>query len=79
MNARVRIGPHFMAAMLIASTHFYRLDKKALEARLPAAAGFEALDSLLGVKTAAEHFRSAFRLPCLAGVDDKRYAVTLLL
>jgi len=66
-----------MAAMLIASTHFYRLDKKALEARLPAAAGFEALDSLLGVKTAAEHFRSAFRLPCLAGVDDKRLFATV--
>ena len=47
---------------------FYKLDRPTLEERLPSS--FGQLDSLLGVETADEHFGAAFRLPCLAGVDE---------
>ena len=54
----------------MSSARFYKLDRSALAERLPSS--FAELDSLLGVKTAAEHFTAAFRLPCLAGADDRR-------
>ena len=47
---------------------FYKLDRPTLAERLPSS--FGQLDSLLGVETADEHFGAAFRLPCLAGVDE---------
>ena len=47
---------------------FYKLDRPTLAERLPSS--FGQLDSLLGVETADEHFGAAFRLPCLAEVDE---------